>query len=50
MYEGSWANNKANGFGVFVSQTGARYEGNWKDDQQHGIGEEKWGGGALYVG
>jgi hypothetical protein len=27
VYEGQWANDKANGMGVYVHVNGARYEG-----------------------
>ena len=32
IYDGKWANNKANGYGTYMNTKGARYEGMWKDD------------------
>jgi hypothetical protein len=32
VFEGEWLDDKANGYGVYVHQNGARYEGEWKDD------------------
>jgi hypothetical protein len=33
IYEGMWANDRANGFGVFIDiQSDAKYEGYWQDD------------------
>ena len=54
VYEGSWKDDKANGYGFFLDINSAKYEGYWVDDQQHGEGVESWGelGGAQanYVG
>jgi hypothetical protein len=50
-YEGDWANNKANGFGIYSNRDGAaRYEGAFKDDMQHGKGIEVWDEGSKYEG
>ena len=38
MYDGEWANDKANGHGEYRHQNGARYVGFWRDDLQHGQG------------
>jgi len=41
----------ANGEGIFMDTSGAKYSGNWLNDLQHGFGEESWGGGKTrYVG
>lgn len=31
-YDGYWKNNKASGFGLLKSPSGAFYEGEWEDD------------------
>jgi hypothetical protein len=38
IYEGEWANDKANGKGTYRHQNGATYNGEWKDDLQDGKG------------
>jgi hypothetical protein len=44
-------NDRAQGYGVFIDATGARYEGEWYEDKQHGQGVETWEGGkARYTG
>ena len=48
-YEGDWADNKANGFGIYKSKE-VKYEGKWKDDRQDGIGTETWSDGTSYTG
>lgn len=53
IYDGSWKEDKANGYGVFVDINNARYEGYWNEDQQHGEGIETWGSEgsqATYIG
>ena len=49
-YEGQWANDKANGFGIYNHVNGAKYQGFWKDDLQHGIGVETWVDTSKYEG
>jgi hypothetical protein len=44
-YVGEFANDMANGYGVFRDINGGRYEGQWKDDKQHGFGKEIWKNG-----
>jgi len=44
-YDGEWADDKANGIGMFVHHDGTSYTGEWKDDKQHGRGKEVWLGG-----
>ena len=41
MYEGNWVDNRANGFGKYISEE-VKYEGEWKNDQQEGKGVETW--------
>ena len=33
IYQGSWKDGKANGFGVFVDTNGSMYQGEWNNDQ-----------------
>ena len=47
---GSWADDKANGYGVYIHVNGAKYEGQWKDDLQEGYGIETWSDGSRYEG
>ena len=49
-YVGQVKNDKANGFGVALLNTGSRYEGEWKDNQRHGKGTYYWSDGEYYVG
>jgi len=37
-YEGDWADDCFNGFGVMYYTHGCRYNGFWKDNEQHGEG------------
>ena len=39
MYEGYWADNKANGKGRLIHADGDVYDGQWKDDKAHGKGK-----------
>jgi hypothetical protein len=45
-----WANDRANGIGVYKHNSGASYEGEWKDDLQHGFGIEIWTDNTKYKG
>jgi len=36
IFEGEWAEDKANGYGIYIHSNGAKYEGYWKDDLQDG--------------
>ena len=38
IYEGYWAEDKANGKGRLIHADGDMYEGDWKDDKAHGFG------------
>lgn len=49
-YVGQVKNNKANGFGIALLNTGSRYEGEWKDNQRHGEGNFYWADGEHYSG
>ena len=35
-YEGYWANNAMDGYGVYISASGVRYEGRWKEGRRNG--------------
>ena len=35
-YEGTWNDNRREGFGVFTNEWGNRWEGEWLDDRKHG--------------
>jgi hypothetical protein len=50
VYEGSWENDKANGYGIYYHSNGSRYEGQWLNDKQHGLGSEFWTDGSQYTG
>ena len=50
MYEGYWANNKANGKGRLIHADGDVYDGLWKDDKAHGYGTYSHLDGAQYEG
>lgn len=47
---GQWADDKANGYGVYIHVNGAKYEGQWKNDLQDGYGIETWADGSRYEG
>lgn len=49
-YVGQVKNNKANGYGVALLDTGSRYEGEWRDNQRHGEGAFYWADGEYYNG
>lgn len=49
-YVGQVLNNKANGYGVALLNTGSRYEGEFKDNLRHGEGSFYWPDGEYYVG
>ncbi len=49
-YVGQVKNNKANGVGVAILDTGSRYEGEWKENKRHGEGTFYWPDGEYYVG
>ncbi|WP_324027318.1 hypothetical protein QSV08_05550 [Maribacter sp. BPC-D8] len=49
-YVGQVKNNKANGAGIAVLETGSRYEGEWKDNLREGNGTFYWPDGEYYIG
>lgn len=49
-YVGQVSDQKANGYGVAILDTGSRYEGQWRDNQRHGEGSFYWADGEYYVG
>ena len=49
-YLGGVKNNKANGYGIALFETGSRYEGQWKDNNRHGNGKFYWDDGQIYEG
>ncbi len=49
-YVGSVTNQKANGYGIALLDSGSRYEGEWKDNQRHGEGVFYWKDGEYYEG
>lgn len=50
QYTGKVRNNKANGFGVGVFETGSIYRGEWKNNNRHGKGTFTWKDGEFYEG
>jgi len=49
-YFGQVENNKANGKGLGVYETGGIYQGNWKNNQRHGLGIYYWANGDIFNG
>lgn len=49
-YVGQVRNEKANGMGIALLDTGSRYDGEWKDNQRHGQGTFYWPDGERYEG
>lgn len=49
-YVGQVKNNRANGTGIALLETGSRYEGEWKDNERNGKGTFYWPDGEYYVG
>ena len=39
-FAGEWANDKAEGKGIYKTLDGSRYEGEWKNDCVHGAGDK----------
>jgi hypothetical protein len=50
MYEGEYKDDKKNGTGTFVWESGNMYRGCYKDDERHGYGEMFWTDGSSYKG
>lgn len=49
-YVGEVKNEKANGEGIALFETGSRYEGMWKNNMRHGKGTFYWPDGEYYIG
>ncbi len=49
-YVGKVTNQKANGFGIAILDSGSRYEGLWKDNMRNGEGVFYWKDGQYYKG
>jgi hypothetical protein len=49
-YLGEVEDDKANGGGVGIWETGSLYRGNWKDNVRHGKGIFEWADGQKYDG
>ena len=49
-YDGDFKNDKANGNGVLLWNSGNLYEGDFKDDKKEGKGIYYWNNGNKYVG
>ena len=50
LFEGSFVDDKREGFGTFVSTSGYEYEGEWKYNKPNGKGKKKWPNGDMYEG
>jgi len=49
MYDGNWFDNRANGFGKYISEE-VIYEGEWKNDKQEGKGIYYYASGDRRMG
>ena len=49
-YEGHWADDNRDGYGVLKLQRGDVYEGEWRDDKMHGHGTLRHYEGSVYQG
>ena len=51
VYEGSYKNNKRDGFGKFTDPAdGTVYEGQWENGKRHGKGTQSNAKGEIYQG
>lgn len=50
QYDGEYANDRKNGYGVFAWESGNIYKGNYVDDEREGYGEMFWTDGSIYQG
>jgi hypothetical protein len=49
-YDGSWFDDKMNGYGEYYFASGAIYKGNFQNNAFHGEGEYQFADGAKYTG
>ena len=49
-YEGDYALDRKNGWGVFEWESGNIYKGQYVDDERNGFGEMSWTDGSIYRG
>ena len=49
-YEGTFKNDKKNGFGILYYQDGTKYEGDFKEDLAEGKGKITYNNGEVYEG
>jgi hypothetical protein len=49
-FEGQYVDDKKNGYGEFLWETGNKYKGSYIDDQKQGFGEMLWIDGSIYRG
>lgn len=49
-YVGNLVNEKANGYGIAILESGSRYEGEWQNNKRHGKGKFIWDDGDYYQG
>ncbi len=50
QYFGQVTNEKANGYGMGVYETGGVYKGYWAENSRNGKGEYRWTSGDEYIG
>jgi len=50
VYTGEFKDNKATGFGHYISWDNSEYKGTWLNNKPHGQGTEIWADGTTYVG
>ncbi len=50
QYFGQITNEKANGYGMGVYETGGVYKGYWADNSRNGKGKYRWTSGDEYIG
>lgn len=50
VIEGTFFDDKVNGFAKFLQVMGMTYEGDWKDDMPHGKGKKTDEDGSTYEG
>ena len=49
-YDGEWANDMKEGYGILTYKNGERYEGYWKADKVHGKGTLVYTYGDQFIG